>query len=78
MLVAGSENRHMRIALMLLGAAICGGAPLVWVYLNGMAAAWNTSNARPSIDWFSKEAFLFFWLPFAVGAIVAFIGWKRA
>ena len=67
----------MRIFLMLSGAAICGGALLVWVFLNGLAASWSTSNHTPSMDWFTREALLWFWLPFAVGAAIAFIGWKR-
>lgn len=29
----------MRIVLMLLGAAVCGGALLFWIYLNGLAAS---------------------------------------
>lgn len=67
----------MRIFLMLLGFAISGGALLVWIYLNGMAASWSTSNVKPSIDWLTREALLWFWLPFALGLAVAFFGWKR-
>ncbi len=67
----------MRIVLMLLGAAISGGALLIWIYLNGMASAFSTSNAKPSMHWFTGEAFLLFWLPFVVGLVFVFIGWKR-
>jgi hypothetical protein len=67
----------MRIFLMLLGAAISGGALFVWIYLNGMAASWSTSNNKPSIDWLTGEALLLFWLPFAIGIALIFFGWKR-
>lgn len=67
----------MRIVLMLLGAAMCVGALLFWIYLNGLAASWSTSNSKPSIDWLTGEALLWFWLPFGLGLAVAFIGWKR-
>ncbi|MBT6203267.1 MAG: hypothetical protein P8Q36_13585 [Alphaproteobacteria bacterium] len=66
----------MRIFLMLLGAVISGGALLVWLYLNAMAAAWNTSSTKSSIHWFTLEFFFWFWLPFAIGAVVIFIGWR--
>lgn len=68
----------MRIVLMLLGALIAAGALVWWVYLNGMAAAWSTSNSKPGIAWFTREALLWFWLPFAVGVGIAFFGWKRS
>ncbi|MEQ8813832.1 MAG: hypothetical protein RLO51_05900 [Thalassobaculum sp.] len=68
----------MRLFLMLLGAALSIGALAWWVFLNGMAASWNTSNARPSIQWLTGEAVYMFWLPFAVGLVVAYFGWKRA
>lgn len=67
----------MRIFLMLLGVAISAGALAWWVFLNGMASVWSTSNVKPSMDWFTKEAMLVFWLPFAVGVAIAFWGWKR-
>lgn len=67
----------MRIFLMVLGVLISAGALLIWLYLNALAAGWNTSNAKPSINWLNKEALLWFWLPFVVGLAVAFIGWKR-
>lgn len=67
----------MRIVLMVLGAAISTGALVFWVVLNEMAAAWMTSNAPRSIDWLTGEAMYLFWLPFAAGVVVAFLGWKR-
>ncbi|MEO3428336.1 hypothetical protein AAFN88_05725 [Pelagibius sp. CAU 1746] len=67
----------MRIFLVVLGVLISAGALLVWLYLNALAAGWNTSNAKPSINWLNKEALLWFWLPFALGLAVAFFGWKR-
>ena len=67
----------MRIFLMLLGAAICGGALFIWIWLNGMAASWSTSNSKPSIPWFTGEAVLWFWLPVAVGLAIALFGWFR-
>jgi len=67
----------MRILLMVLGAAICAGALFVWIWLNGMAASWNTSNSPHSINWLNQEALLWFWLPCALGAAIALIGWKR-
>ena len=67
----------MRVFLMLLGAAISAGALLFWVYLNELAASWNTSNAKPSIQWLTMEALWFFWLPCALGAAITFFGWKR-
>ena len=67
----------MRIVLMLLGVALSGGALLVWIYLNGMAASWSTGNAKPSIDWLTGEALLWFWLPFALGLALIVFGWKR-
>jgi hypothetical protein len=68
----------MRIFLMLLGVAIAAGALLFWLYLKELAAGWVTSSsARPSGDWTTGEAVVFFWLPFAVGAAVAALGWKR-
>jgi len=41
----------MKTILIALGAVVSCGAPLFWVYLNGMAAAWSTSNSKPSIQW---------------------------
>ncbi len=67
----------MRIFLMLLGAAIAGGALFFWIWLNGMAASWSTSNSKPGIVWFTGEAMLFFWLPVAVGLALALFGWFR-
>lgn len=67
----------MRIVLMMLGAVISIAALLVWIYLNGLAASWNTGNSKPSIEWLSREALLYFWLPFAVGAAIALVGWRR-
>lgn len=67
----------MRVFLMLLGAAIAAGALLFWIFLNAMAAGFYTNNASRSIDWLTQEALLFFWLPAAVGAAIAFLGWKR-
>jgi hypothetical protein len=66
----------MRVFLMLGGAAISVGALLFWIYLNELAASWSTSNIKPPIDWLSWDALYFFWLPFAVGAAIALIGWK--
>lgn len=57
----------MRVFLMLLGAAVSGGALLFWIYLSELAAGWSTSNTKPSINWLTEEALLFFWLPFAIG-----------
>lgn len=68
----------MRWILILAGIAISGGALLLWLYLNGMAAAWNTSGKRHVIPWLTKEAFLFFWLPFTLGLIVVVVGWRRS
>ena len=68
----------MRIFLMVLGAALSIGALAWWVFLNGMAASWNTSNTKPSIQWLTGEAVYMLWLPFAVGLAVAYLGWKRA
>jgi hypothetical protein len=62
---------------MSLGCVISGGALLFWIYLNGLAASWNTSNTDTPVQWFTMEAVYFFWLPFAVGSLVAIIGWKR-
>lgn len=76
--VPSGEIGGMRIALMLLGVVIIGGALFIWVWLNGMAAAWNTSGSKSSITWFSREAFWFFWLPVAVGAGILFLGWRRS
>ncbi|GAB4355694.1 MAG: hypothetical protein Kow00114_06210 [Kiloniellaceae bacterium] len=67
----------MRLLLMLLGAAVSLGALAFWIYLNAMAAAWHTSNTTPWIQWFTGEALYLFWLPFAAGLAIAFIGWKR-
>ena len=67
----------MRIVLMLLGAAVSLAALAFWVYLNAMAASYHTSNTTPWIQWLTEEAFVFFWLPFAAGLAIAFIGWKR-
>lgn len=67
----------MRILLMLTGVVICAGALLFWIWLNGMAAAYTLAHAPPPIQWFSEEALYYFWGPFAVGASIAFIGWKR-
>jgi hypothetical protein len=67
----------MRIFLMLLGGVIAAGALAFWVFLNEMAAGFYTNNASRSYDWLTEEALLFFWLPVAVGAGIAFIGWKR-
>ena len=67
----------MRIALMLLGAVISVGALLFWLWLNGMAASWSTSGTKQPTVWFSGEAMLMFWLPFAVGVLIAFLGWRR-
>ena len=67
----------MRIVLMLAGAAISAGSLLFWIYLNALAATWNTSNAEPSMDWLTEEALYFFWIPFAAGAAIAVIGWRR-
>lgn len=67
----------MRIFLMLLGAVISAGALLFWIYLNELAAGWSTSNTKPSVDWLTEESLYFFWLPFAIGAAIAFTGWKR-
>ena len=68
----------MRIVLIVLGVAIILGALFVWVWLNGMAAGWNTSGHKSSITWFSREALWYFWLPAAVGAGLAVLGWKRS
>jgi hypothetical protein len=68
----------MRVILILIGIAISGGALLFWLYLNGMAAAWNTSGSKHAIHWLTKEAFIFFWLPFVIGLIVALAGWRRS
>jgi hypothetical protein len=67
----------MRLFLMLVGIAISAGALLFWIWLNAMAGSWNTSNAKPATQWLTGEALLYFWLPFALGAAIAFIGWKR-
>lgn len=67
----------MRIFLMVAGAAISAGALLFWIWLNQMAAAYNLSESYPPIEWLTEEAVYFFWLPFAAGAGIAFIGWKR-
>ena len=67
----------MRIVLMLLGAAMCVGALLFWIYLNGLAASWSTSNSKPSIDWLTGEALLWFWLPCGLGLAGAVVGWRR-
>lgn len=66
----------MRILLMLLGAAICVGALLFWIYLQAMAKAWHTSNAKLPMKWLNKAALRLFWLPFAAGAAIAFTGWS--
>ncbi|WP_193371118.1 hypothetical protein [Pelagibius marinus] len=67
----------MRIFLMLLGGVICAGALLFWIFLNEMAAGFYTNNASRSYEWLTEEALLIFWLPFVVGAGIAFLGWKR-
>ena len=67
----------MRVFLILLGATISVGALLFWLWLNGMAAAWSTSNTKPPVAWFTKESVYFFWLPFAVGVGLALWGWRR-
>jgi hypothetical protein len=67
----------MRIFLMILGAVLSLGALLFWLYLNALAASWNTSNSQPSTQWLTGEALLFFWLPFVLGLAIAFVGWKR-
>ena len=67
----------MRLFLMLLGAVVCLGALAVWLYLNALAAGYHTSNTTPWVQWFTQEAFMLFWLPFAAGLAIAFFGWKR-
>lgn len=66
----------MRIFLMILGAVISVGALLIWIYLNGMAAGFSTSNVKPSMEWFTGEALLLFWLPFVAGVALIVVGWK--
>lgn len=69
----------MRIFLIVLGVAIAAGALLFWVYLNGLAASRSTgsNNAGLSVEWFTGEAFWFFWLPCAAGTGIAWFGWMR-
>jgi hypothetical protein len=69
----------MRIFLMLTGAAMAAGALLFWIWLNAMGAAYNLarSPAPLTMEWLTGEALYYFWLPFAAGAAIAFIGWKR-
>lgn len=67
----------MKVFLILLRAAVSIGALLAWLWLNGMASAWSTSNTKPPVAWFTREALGYFWLPFAVGLAVAAIGWRR-
>ncbi|WP_193371119.1 hypothetical protein [Pelagibius marinus] len=66
----------MRLFLMLSGAAVSVGALLFWIYLQAMAKAWHTSNAKQSMKWLNKEALRIFWVPFAAGAAIIFIGWS--
>jgi hypothetical protein len=74
---AEPDTYPMKIFLMALGAVVSCGALLFWVYLNGMAAAWSTSNSKPSIQWLTGEAVYLFWLPFVVGLVLVYLGWKR-
>lgn len=67
----------MRILLMLVGAVLAAGALLFWIWLNGMAGAHNLARSYPSVAWLTEEAFYFFWLPFAAGIAIAWIGWRR-
>lgn len=67
----------MRIFLMLTGAVICAGALLFWIWLNQMAGAYNLSQSYPPVEWFNEGALYYFWLPFAAGAAIAFLGWRR-
>ena len=66
----------MKIILMILGAVLSLGALLFWLYLNALAASWNTSGKRSSTRWFAGGALLSFWLPFVLGLTIAFVGWK--
>ena len=76
--IAEKEYPAMRIFLMLTRAAISAGALLFWIWLNAMASTWNTSSGGTiSIRWLTDEALIFFWLPFSVGVVIAFAGWKR-
>jgi len=68
----------MRIFLMILGAVVSVGALLFWIYLNEMASAFNTSNVKSSMVWFSGEAVRLFWLPFVAGVGIIFVGWRDA
>ncbi|MEO3429494.1 hypothetical protein AAFN88_11585 [Pelagibius sp. CAU 1746] len=67
----------MRIFLMLLGGIVAAGALAFWIFVNAMAAGFYTNNASRSYEWFTEEALLIFWLPFLIGAAIAFLGWKR-
>lgn len=66
----------MRALLMLGGAAVSAGALVFWLYLNALAGSWNTSNSKPTIDWLSGEALLYFWLPCALGVGLVLLGWR--
>lgn len=62
---------------MLVGAAISVGALLFWIYVNELAFGWSTSNnASRSYNWLTLEALIYFWVPFATGAVIALLGWK--
>jgi hypothetical protein len=67
----------MRWVLIILGVLIAGAALLFWIWLNGMASAWNTSNSGMSIVWFDEEAAMLFWAPFLLGVGLAVLGWRR-
>lgn len=67
----------MRWVLIIPGILIAACALLFWIWLNGMASAWNTSGAGMSIDWTSDEALAMFWAPFLLGVGLAVLGWRR-
>lgn len=72
------DFRKMRVFLILTGIAISLGALLFWAYVLAMAAAWHSSNRGILLsDWLDGEALIYFWLPFACGAVLTFLGWRK-
>lgn len=68
----------MRVFLILTGITISLGALLFWAYILAMASAWHSVDRGILLsDWLDEEALIFCWLPFACGAALAFIGWKK-